>query len=60
MGHGIDAIISLKDDSEEAQTVVSEIGTFIRGLIFYGQSYVQASFLVHQVPRTSATLLRYR
>ena len=61
MGHRIDAIISLKDDSEEAQTVVSENRYIYSRIDFVGgQSYLQVSFLVRQVPRTSATVLRYR
>ena len=70
LGHHIDAKISPKAASEKAQTTVSEnkytspkINVFwmaILKLIAPTGDNVQASFLVHQVLRTSATVWQYR
>ena len=70
LGHRIDAKISPKAASEKAQTTVSEntytfpnIDVFrmaILSLLAPTGNNARASFLVHQVPRTSATVLWYR
>jgi len=70
LGHRIDAKISPKAASEKAQTTVSEnrytspkidvFRTAILTLIATKGDNAQASFLVHQVPRTSATVWQYR
>ena len=70
MGHRIDAKIFPKAPSEKAQTTVSEntctfpkIDVFrmaISSLLAPTGNNERASFLVHQVPHTSATVLRYR
>ena len=70
LGHRIDAKISPKAASENAQTTVSEnrytnpiidvFRTVILSLLASTGSNVWASFLVHQVPRASTTVLRYR
>ena len=63
MGHRIHTKISPQAASEKAQTMMSENRCFqmvIVSLLAATGSSVQASFLVHQVPRTSATVLRYR
>ena len=70
LGHHIDAKISPKAASEKAQTTVSEnrytspnidvFRTAILSLLVPTGNNERASFLVHQVPRTSATALRYR
>ena len=69
LGHRINAKISPKAASDKAQTTVSEnrytspkIDAFrmaILTLLEQTGDNVQASFLVHQVPQTSATVLRY-
>ena len=66
----MDAKISPKTASEKAQATVSEnrytfpkidvFWTAILSLLAPKGNNVRASFLVHQVPRTSATVLRYR
>ena len=70
LGHCIHAKISPKAASEKAQTTVSEnrytnpiidvFRTVNLSLLASTGNNVWASFLVHQVPRTSATVLRYR
>ena len=70
LGHRIDAKISPKAASEKAQTTVSEsrytssnidvFRTAILSLLAPTGNNARASFLVHQVPRTSATVLWYR
>ena len=70
LGHRIDAKIPPKAASEKAQTTVSEnrytfpnidvFRTAILSLLVPTGNNAQASFLVHQVPRTSATVLWYR
>jgi len=70
LGHHIDAKISPKVASKKAQTTVSEnrytspnIDAFrmaILTLIAPTGDNVQASFLVHQVPRISSTVWQYR
>ena len=70
MGHRIHAKISPKAASEKAQTTVSEnrytnliIDVFrmvVLLLLASTGNSVQAPFLVHQVPRTSATVWQYR
>ena len=65
LGHRIDAKISPKAASEKAQTTVSEntytfpnidvFRTAILSLLAPTGNNARASFLVHQVPRTSAT-----
>ena len=70
LGHRIDAKISPKPASEKAQTTVSEntytfpnidvFRTAILSLLAPTGNNARASFLVHQVPRTSATVLWYR
>ena len=70
LGHRIDAKIFPKAPSEKAQTTVSEnTYTFpkidvyrmaISSLLAPTGNNEQASFLVHQVPHTSASILRYR
>ena len=70
LGHRIDAKISPKAPSEKAQTTVSENRyTFLKIDVFQTASLSllaptgnnkQASFLVHQVPPTFATVLWYR
>ena len=67
LGHRIDAKIS---PSEKAQTTVSEnkstspkidvFRTAILSFLAPTGNNERASFLVHQVQRTSATVLRYR
>ena len=69
MGHRIHAKISPKVASEKAQTMVSEnrytnliIDVFwmvILSLLALTGNGVWASFLVHQVPRTSTTVWQY-
>ena len=69
MGHRIDAKIFPKAPSEKAQTTVSEntytfpkidvFRTAISSLLAPTGNNERASFLVHQVPHTSATVLRY-
>ena len=66
LGHRIDAKISPKAASEKAQTTVSEnrctspkidvFRTAILTLLAPTGNNARASFLVHQVPRTSATV----
>ena len=68
--HRVDAKISPKAASEKAQTTVSEntytfpnidvFRTAILSLLAPTGNNVRAIFLVHQVPRTSATVLWYR
>ena len=70
LGHRIDAEISPKAPSEKAQTTVSEnrytfpkidvFRTAILSLLAPTENNERASFLVHQVPHTSATVVRYR
>ena len=70
LGHRIDAKISPKAASEKAQTTVSEntytfpnidvFRTAILSLLAPTGNNARASFSVHQVPRTSATVLWYR
>ena len=67
LGHRIDAKISPKAASEKAQTTVSEntynvdvFRTAILSLLAPTGNNARASFLVHQVPCTSATVLWYR
>ena len=70
LGHHIDAKISPKAASEKVQTTVSEnrytspnidvFRTAILTLIAPTEDNARASFLVHQVPRTSSTVWRYR
>ena len=70
LGYHIDAKISPKAASEKAQTTVSEnrytspnIDVFrmtILTLIAPTGDNARASFLVHQVPRTSSTVWQYR
>ena len=70
LGHRIDTKISPKAASEKAQTTVSEntytfpnidvFRTAILSLLAPTGNNARASFLVHQVPRTSATVLWYR
>ena len=70
LGHRIDAKISPKAASEKAQTTVSEntytfpnidvFRTAILSLLATTGNNARASFLVHQVLRTSATVLWYR
>ena len=70
LGHRIDAKISPKAPSEKAQTTVSEnTYTFAKIDVFRTAILVllaptgnnkRASFLVQQIPHTSATVLRYR
>ena len=70
LGHCVDAKIFSKVPSEKAQTTVSEntytfskIDVFrmaILSLLEPTGNNERASFLVHQVPHTSATVLRYR
>ena len=70
LGHHIDAIISPQAASEKAQTMVSEnrctypkidvFGTAVLTLIATTRDNAWASFLVHQVPRTSTTVWEYR
>ena len=70
LGHCIDAKIFPKAPSEKAQTTVSEntytfpkidvFRTAISSLLAPTGNNERASFLVHQVPHTSATVLRYR
>ena len=70
LGHRIDAKISPKAPSEKAQTTVSEnrytypkidvFRTAILSLLAPTGNNERASFLVHQVLHTSATVLRYR
>ena len=70
LGHRIDAKIFPKAPSEKAQTTVSEntytflkidvFQTAISSLLAPTGNNEQASFLVHQVSHTSATVLRYR
>ena len=64
LGHRIDAKISPKAASEKAQTTVSEntdvFRTAILSLLAPTGNNARASFLVHQVPRTSAAVLWYR
>ena len=70
LGHRIDAKISPKAASEKAQTTVSEnrytspnidvFRTAILSLLAPTGNNARASFLVHLVPRTSATVLWYR
>ena len=70
MGHRIDAEISPKAASEKAQTTVSEnrftspkidvFKTAILTCLAPTGDNARASFLAHQVPRTSATVLRCR
>ena len=70
LGHRIGAKISPKAPSEKAQTTVSEnrytfpkIDVFrmaILVLLAPAGNNEQLSFLVHQIPHTSATVLRYR
>ena len=70
LGHRIHAKISPKAASEKAQTTVSGnrytnpiidvFRTVILLLLVSTGNSVRAPFLVHQVPRTSATVLRYR
>ena len=69
LGHRVDAKISPKAASKKAQTMVSEnrytspkidvFQTAILMLIAPTGDNVQASFLVHQVPQTSATVWQY-
>ena len=69
LGHRIDAKISPKAASEKAQTTVSEntytypnidvFRTAILSILAATGNNARASFLVHQVPRTSATVLWY-
>ena len=70
LGNHIDAKIFPKAASEKAQTTVSEnrytspkinvFRTAILTLIATTGDNARASFLVHQVPRTSATVWQYR
>ena len=70
LGHRIDAKIFPKAPSEKAHTTVSEntytfpkidvFRTAISSLLAPTGNNEQASFLVHQVSHTSATVLRYR
>ena len=70
LGHRIDAKISQKASSEKAQTTVSEnrytfpkidvFRTAILSLLAPTGNYKRVSFLVHQVPHTSATVLQCR
>ena len=70
LGHHMDAKISPKAASEKVQTTMSEnrytslnIDVFwmpILTLIATTGDNARASFLIHQVPRTSATVWRYR
>ena len=70
LGHRIDAKISPKAASEKAQITVSEntytfpnidvFRTAILSLLAPTGNNARVSFLVHQVPRTSATVLWYR
>ena len=70
LGHRIDAKISPKVPSEKAQTTMSEnrytfpkidvFWTAILSLLAPTGNNERASFLVHQVPHTSATVLQYR
>ena len=69
LGHRIDTKISPKAASEKAQTTVSEntytspnidvFRTAILSLLAPTGNNAQVSFLVHQVPHTSATVLWY-
>ena len=69
LGHRIDAEISPKPASEKEQTTVSKnrytspkidvFRTAILTLLAPRGNNVRASFLVYQVPRTSATVLLY-
>ena len=69
LGHRIDAKIFLKAPSEKAQTTVSEnrytfpkidaFQTAILSLLAPTGNNERALFLVHQVPHTSTTVLRY-
>ena len=66
LGHRIDAKISPKAASEKAQTteqclkIQDVFRTAILSLLAPTGNNARASFLVHQVPRTSATVLWYR
>ena len=70
MEHRIHAKISPKAASEKAQTTVSKnrytnpiidvFRTVVLSLLASTRNSVLAPFLVHQVPRTSATVWRYR
>ena len=67
LGHRINAKISPKAASGKAQTTVSETSpkidafrTVILTLLAPTGDNARASFLLHQVPRTSATVLQYR
>ena len=70
MGHRIHAKISPKAASEKAQTTVSGnrytnpiidvFRTVVLSLLASTGNSVRAPFLVHQAPRTSATVWRYR
>ena len=70
LGHRIDAKISPKVPSEKAQTTMSEnrytfpkidvFRTVILALLAPTGNNERASFLVHQIPHTSVTVLQYR
>ena len=57
MGHRIDAIISLKDDSEEAQTVVSDKRYIYLRIDFWGGGTVISAGVISSTPGTA--YLRY-